>query len=86
MGACIALTRVAASCCSAWRDAVDIRSGAVQRALRLGDVVNIPASAKHWSGAAFNSWLSHLAIEIPSAGCANEWLEPVGPQAYAQLQ
>lgn len=29
-----------------------------------GTVVNIPANVKHWHGAAPDSWLSHLAVEI----------------------
>ena len=50
-----------------------------QRAQELnpGDVVNIPVGAKHWHGAAPDSWFSHLAIEVPGTEISNEWLEAV---------
>ena len=50
-----------------------------------GVVVNIPAGVKHWHGAAPDSWFSHLAIEVPGEGAANEWLEPVSDEVYAKL-
>jgi len=55
------------------------------RALRPGDVVNIPAGVKHWHGAAKNSWFSHLAVEVPGENTTNEWLEPVLEADYAAL-
>ena len=42
-----------------------------------GDVINIPTGAKHWHGAAPDSWFSHLAVEVPGMNTSNEWLEPV---------
>nr|WP_320145700.1 cupin domain-containing protein [uncultured Anaeromusa sp.] len=54
--------------------------------LHPGDVVNIPPEVKHWHGAAKDSWFAHLAIEIPVAGAANEWLEPVNDAAYSKLK
>ena len=53
--------------------------------LKPGDVVEIPANAKHWHGAAANNWFSHLAFEYPGEGCSNEWLEPVGDDVYGKL-
>ncbi len=41
-----------------------------------GTVIAIPEGAKHWHGAAADSWFSHIAFEIPSTECSNEWLEP----------
>lgn len=55
------------------------------RALRPGDVVNIPPGVKHWHGAAKDSWFSHLAIEVPGENKSNEWLEPVSEDDYAAL-
>ena len=55
------------------------------RALRPGDVVNIPAGVKHWHGAAKDSWFSHLAVEVPGENAANEWLEPVSDTYYKAL-
>ena len=59
--------------------------GKVPRALRPGDVVNIPAGVKHWHGAAPDSWFSHLAIEVPGAEAATEWCEPVAAEEYDSL-
>ena len=54
--------------------------------LRPGDVVEIPANAKHWHGAASDSWFfSHLAFEYPGEDASNEWLEPVDDGAYYAL-
>ena len=59
--------------------------GKPARALRAGDVVNIPANVKHWHGAARASWFAHLAVEVPGEETANEWLEPVSDADYSQL-
>ena len=53
--------------------------------MRPGDVVNIPAGVKHWHGAAKDGWFSHLAVEVPGVGSANEWLEPVSEEEYNKL-
>ena len=54
--------------------------------LKKGDVVNIPAGTKHWHGAAKDSWFSHIAIEVPSDGGYNEWLEAVEDSEYDKLK
>lgn len=59
--------------------------GKPARALRAGDVVNIPANVKHWHGAARDSWFAHLAVEVPGEDTANEWLEAVSDEAYSKL-
>lgn len=59
--------------------------GKPARALRPGDVVNIPAGVKHWHGAAADSWFQHLAVEVPGRDTANEWCEPVDDAAYRAL-
>ena len=59
--------------------------GKPARALRAGDVVNIPANVKHWHGAARDSWFAHLAVEVPGEETANEWMEPVSDADYSQL-
>ena len=51
--------------------------------MRPGTTVNIPAGAKHWHGAAADSWFQHIALEVPGTGGHNEWLEPVDAAAYA---
>lgn len=50
-----------------------------------GDCINIPASVKHWHGAAPDSWFSHLAIEVPGENSSNEWLEPVTDDEYKNI-
>ena len=59
--------------------------GEPARALKAGDVVNIPPEVKHWHGAAKDSWFAHLAVEVPGEGARNEWLEPVGDEEYNKL-
>ena len=54
--------------------------------LHPGDVINIPPEVKHWHGAAPGSWFAHLAIEVPSEGASNEWLEPVTDEEYGKLK
>lgn len=54
--------------------------------LKPGDIVNIPEGVKHWHGASKDSWFSHLAIEVPGEDTKNEWLEPVGDDAYNKLK
>lgn len=51
--------------------------------LTPGKVVNIPAEVKHWHGAAADSWMAHLAVEIPGEESSNEWLEAVSDEYYA---
>lgn len=59
--------------------------GQPARALKSGDVVNIPPEVKHWHGAARDAWFQHLALEVPAQGASNEWLEPVDEMAYNEL-
>lgn len=60
--------------------------GKEPRALKAGDVVEIPANVKHWHGAAKDSWFAHLAVEVPGEKTASEWLEPVSPAEYDNLE
>ena len=53
--------------------------------LTPGKVINIPANVKHWHGAAADSWMSHLAIEIAGEEASTEWCEPVTDEEYAKL-
>ena len=53
--------------------------------LNPGDVVNIPANVKHWHGAAKNSWLQHIAQEIPGTETSTEWCEMVTDEEYNKL-
>lgn len=50
-----------------------------------GTVIHIPANVKHWHGAAADSWMAHLAFEIPGENTSNEWLEPVSDEQYNAL-
>lgn len=61
------------------------QEGQPARALKAGDVVNIPANVKHWHGATSDSWFSHLAVEVPATDGSNEWCEPVSDEDYAAL-
>lgn len=54
--------------------------------LKPGDVVHIPSGAKHWHGAAADSWFQHLAIEVPGKNCSTEWCEAVSDEQYGKLK
>ncbi len=48
-----------------------------------GTIIAIPAEAKHWHGAAHDSWFQHLTYHKDvKEGASNEWLEPVGDDVY----
>lgn len=51
-----------------------------------GTVINIPAEAKHWHGAAADSWFSHLAIEIQGEEGSTEWCEAVSDEEYGKMK
>lgn len=54
--------------------------------LKPGMVIAIPAEAKHWHGAANDSWFQHIAyMTNVEEGASNEWLEPVDPSEYNKL-
>lgn len=42
-----------------------------------GTIIEIPANAKHWHGAADDSFFSHLAMEVPGTETSTEWCEAV---------
>ncbi len=60
--------------------------GKPARALKPGDIVEIPANVKHWHGARRDSWFSHVAFGYPGENCANEWCEPVDDETYNALE
>lgn len=52
-----------------------------------GTVIAIPAEAKHWHGAAKDSWFQHIAYMTKvEPGASNEWLEPVDATEYDKLK
>lgn len=59
--------------------------GKPARAIKAGDVVNIPANVKHWHGASKDEWFQHLAIEVPAENGSTEWCEPVSDEEYDKL-
>lgn len=62
-----------------------VEEGKEPRELHPGDIVEIPAEAKHWHGAARDSWFQHLAFMKADEGASNEWLEPVTDEEYNKL-
>lgn len=58
------------------------REGGPIEEIRPGDVVRIPASEKHWHGAAPTTAMTHIAIHEHLDGKAVEWLEHVTDEAY----
>ena len=59
--------------------------GKPARALKAGDVVNIPANVKQWHGAAKDSWFAHLAVEVPAENGRTEWCEAVADEEYGKI-
>ena len=60
--------------------------GGEARELYPGDVVKIPANAKHWHGAAKDSWFVHLYIATNIHKGPIKWLEPVSLEDYIKLK
>ena len=51
-----------------------------------GVVIAIPEGAKHWHGAAKDSWMQHLTYHTDEKGNpSNEWLEAVDDEHYNKL-
>ncbi|OWQ85756.1 cupin [Roseateles aquatilis] len=53
------------------------------REMRVGDVVWIPPSVKHWHGASPGAAMTHIAIAEEVAGSPVTWLEQVSDAQYA---
>lgn len=53
--------------------------------LSLGMVVEIPANAKHWHGAAKDYWFSHIAFSIPDETATTEWCKEVSDGEHNTL-
>jgi len=54
--------------------------------IKTGDVVRIPAGAKHWHGAAPGSAMTHIAITQAQDGKTVDWLERVTDAQYGAPQ
>lgn len=51
-----------------------------------GTIIEIPEGAKHWHGAAADSWMQHLTFHKDvQDGASNEWLEPVNEEQYQKV-
>ncbi len=60
--------------------------GEAPRALKAGDVVDIPANTWHWHGATKDAWFSHLAVELPGEGLSTDWADALSDEDYTQLK
>ena len=59
------------------------REGGPVEEIRPGDVVSIPAGARHWHGASPTTAMSHIAIHESLDGRMVEWMEHVSDEQYA---
>jgi len=59
--------------------------GQPARELHPGDVVEIPERAKHWHGAARDSWFVHIFIFVDPEKGSVTWHEPVSDEEYNLL-
>jgi quercetin dioxygenase-like cupin family protein len=57
-------------------------SGRARQAMKEGDVVWIPAQAKHWHGATDATAMTHIAIQEQRDGQVVHWLESVSDEQY----
>jgi 4-carboxymuconolactone decarboxylase len=57
-----------------WGDAVEV--------IRAGDVVRIPAGAKHWHGASPQASMTHIAVTEHRDGTTAHWMEMVSDEQY----
>ena len=63
-----------------------VEEGKEPVAMSAGSVIAIPAEAKHWHGAAKDSWFQHLTyMANAEEGASHEWLEPVTNEEYDRL-
>ena len=63
-----------------------VEEGKAPLPMTPGTVVAIPAEAKHWHGAARDSWFQHITYMTQVGDDAsNEWLEPVTDEEYDKL-
>ena len=56
--------------------------------LFLANVTFEPGCRNNWHihhAAKADSWVSHIAVEVPGKDCSNEWCEPVTDEEYAKL-
>lgn len=54
--------------------------------LKPGVVIAIPAEAKHWHGAAKDSWMQHITYMTKvEEGFSTTWLEPIVDEEYNKL-
>lgn len=60
--------------------------GKPARAIKKGDVVNIPADVMHWHGATANNKMVHIAITNYKDDVQVTWLTPVSEEDYQQVQ
>jgi quercetin dioxygenase-like cupin family protein len=56
--------------------------GKTLQVIQPGDIVSIPANAKHWHGAAADVAMTHIAMQESLNGDVVEWLEHVGEEQY----
>ncbi|MDE1175036.1 MAG: cupin domain-containing protein [Edaphobacter sp.] len=56
--------------------------GQPRRVIHKDDVIQIPASAKHWHGATASTTVTHISIQELSNGKNVDWLEPVTDSQY----
>ncbi|RZJ66964.1 MAG: cupin domain-containing protein [Flavobacterium sp.] len=59
--------------------------GGTARALRKGDVVNIPENVEHWHGASADSEFTHIAITNIKDDESVVWLTPVSDTDYKKV-
>ena len=58
------------------------QEGARVQEMREGDVIRIPAGAKHWHGATATTRMTHIAIHEQLNGKVVDWMEQVSEEQF----
>jgi len=59
--------------------------GKVAKAIKKGDVVNIPENVEHWHGASAGSAMTHIAITNFEEDVQVIWLKPVTDEEFNEV-
>jgi len=59
--------------------------GKPAKAIKKGDVINIPENAEHWHGASATTSITHIAITNFKEDVQVTWLHPVTDQEFNQV-
>lgn len=60
------------------------KRGQAPRRINPGDTVWIDPGVEHWHGAAPETGMTHIAMQVTDSGTGTSWLEPVADDDYTR--